>query len=299
MTTTGPGAFERWRAEGRAFRHRGHDVFYREGGDGPALLAIHGFPSASWDWQPMWPALVARFRVIAADLIGFGWSDKPAAYAYSILDQATLVENLLRERGVREAHVLAHDYGDTVAQELLARDARRRARGDAGLRLRSVCLLNGGLFPEAHRATPAQRLLRTPLGPLLGRMFTRSRFAAQLREIFGPGTPPAPELVDQLWALMLHANGRRVVHRILGYIDERRAHRARWVGALVDAAVPVRFVNGTLDPVSGRHMLDRYREVVPNPDTIALEVGHYPQLEDPVGVMNAFTRFHDERVRRD
>lgn len=293
-------AFERWRAEGRAFRHRGHDVFYREEGEGPVLLAIHGFPSASWDWQPMWPALVTRFRVIAADLIGFGWSDKPTSYAYSILDQATLLENLLRERGAGEAHVLAHDYGDTVAQELLARDARRRARGDGGVRLRSVCLLNGGLFPEAHRATPAQKLLRTPLGPLLGRAFTRARFATQLRDIFGPRTPPSPELVDQLWTMMLHADGRRVVHRILGYIDERRARRERWVGALVDAGrdVPVRFVNGTLDPVSGKHMLERYRELVPNPDTIALEVGHYPQLEDPVGVMNAFTRFHDQRVRR-
>lgn len=296
-------AFERWHREGRAFRHRGHDVFYREEGDGPVLLAIHGFPSASWDWHPMWPALVARFRVIAADLIGFGWSDKPTRYAYSILDQATLLENLLRERGARDVHVLAHDYGVTVAQELLARDARRVARGDAGLRLRSVCLLNGGLFPEAHRATAAQKLLRTPLGPLLGRLFTRSRFAAQLADIFGPSTPPSPELVDELWTMMLHADGRRVVHQLLGYIDERRTHRERWVGALVDTSraglVPVRFVNGTLDPVSGKHMLERYRELVPNPDTIALDhVGHYPQIEDPVGVMNAFTRFHDQRVGR-
>lgn len=290
----GSDAFERWRSEGRGFRHRGHEIFFREGGDGPALVAIHGFPSASWDWAPIWGALTSRFRVVAPDLIGFGWSDKPSAYAYSILDQATLVENLLRARGISEAHVLAHDYGDSVAQELLARDARRVARGDAGLRLRSACLLNGGVFPEVHRATRAQKLLRTPLGPILGRLFTRSRFRGSLREIFGPSTPPSETFVDELWTLLNHADGRAVVHKILGYIDERRAQRDRWVGALVDAHVPIRFVNGTLDPVSGAHMLARYRELVPNADTVALEhVGHYPQIEDPDAVLGALLSFHD------
>ncbi|MFO0617948.1 MAG: alpha/beta hydrolase [Polyangiaceae bacterium] len=289
-------AFERWRSEGRRFRHRGYDVFYREEGDAgrPALLAIHGFPSASWDWWPIWPALVARFRVLTADLIGFGWSDKPVGYRYSILDQATLLENLARERGLTEAHVLAHDYGDTVAQELLARSERRRERGDGGLRIHSVCFLNGGLFPEAHRATRAQKLLRTPLGPVLARLFTRARLASSLREIFGPDTPPSEELVDELWTLMLHADGRRATPRLLGYIDERREYRERWVGALVRARVPLRFVNGVLDPVSGGHMLERYREIVPEPDAVALDrVGHYPQIEDPAAVLGAFMEFHD------
>ncbi len=61
--------FDRWRREGRTFRHAGHAVFYRTEGEGPALVALHGFPSASWDWHPMWPELVARFRVVAPDMM--------------------------------------------------------------------------------------------------------------------------------------------------------------------------------------------------------------------------------------
>ena len=61
-------------------------------------------------------------------------------------------------------HVLAHDYGDTVTQELLARYDERQLTGGAGPELASVCLLNGGLFPEVHRALLAQRLLLSPLG---------------------------------------------------------------------------------------------------------------------------------------
>src|ERR1700733_757044 len=116
-------AFESWKHEGRTFRYGPHAIFYRDsGGSGPVLLAIHGFPSASWDYHPMWAGLTARFRVIAADMLGFGWSEKPRRHAYSILDQATLHERLLFDLGIERVHLLAHDYGDTVAQELLARN---------------------------------------------------------------------------------------------------------------------------------------------------------------------------------
>ncbi|RMH16697.1 MAG: alpha/beta fold hydrolase, partial [Gemmatimonadetes bacterium] len=49
-------------------------MFYRVGGpaDAPALVLIHGFPTASWDWHLLWPKLAERFRLLAFDLIGYG-----------------------------------------------------------------------------------------------------------------------------------------------------------------------------------------------------------------------------------
>ena len=79
-------SLDSWRQAGQHLEYRGHSVFYREGGAGEALLCIHGFPSASWDWEPMWPRLTSRFRVIAADMLGFGFSDKPTGHDYSILE---------------------------------------------------------------------------------------------------------------------------------------------------------------------------------------------------------------------
>jgi len=98
--------------------------------------------------------------VVAPDLIGFGWSDKPRAYDYSIIDQATLCEGLLRELGAERVHVLAHDYGDSVAQELLARHEERDSRGTPALQ--SVCFLNGGLFPEGTSRRGTGSRCRTP-----------------------------------------------------------------------------------------------------------------------------------------
>ena len=287
--------FERWRRAARRHRHRGHDIAYWVEGEGPTLVAIHGFPSASWDWWPMWPALTARFRVIALDMIGFGWSDKPRPYAYSILDQADLHESLWRALGVGDAHVLAHDYGDTVAQELLARHDDRAASGIAGPVLRSMVLLNGGLFPEAHQPRFIQRLLASPLGSLIGRLSSKRTFTSGLTAIFGPDTPPSPAFVDELWTMLRHQDGHRVLHLLIGYMAERRRHRARWVGALTRTRVPIRVIDGAVDPVSGAHMVARYRELVPAVDAVELpRIGHYPQVEDPAAVLAAFTAFHDQ-----
>ena len=279
---------ESWQAAGTNFTHRGHAIFLRDEGRGPVLLLIHGFPTASWDWRRVWPALREGRRLVAPDMIGFGFSAKPRRYGYSILDQADLHERLLASLGIAEADVLAHDYGDTVAQELLARHEDRRRSGAAGLRLRSLVLLNGGLFPEAHRARFVQKLLMTPLGPLLSRLSNARSFARSFAPIFGPHTRPTPGEMADYWRLVSHAGGQRITHELIHYIEERRRHRARWVGALQTTTVPLRFVNGPEDPVSGAHMAARYRELVPNADVVSLPgIGHYPQVEDPAAVVAA------------
>jgi pimeloyl-ACP methyl ester carboxylesterase len=283
-----------WRKNGKVTAYRGHSIFYQTGGAGAALLCVHGFPTASWDWHALWPELSARFRVIAPDMIGFGYSDKPVEYAYSILDQATLHEELLRTLDVRRVHVLAHDYGDTVAQELLARHEERARRGDDSLSIASICFLNGGLFPETHRARLVQRLLAGPVGPLLGRLLGERSFRASLKAVFGKDTPPSDATLEAFWSLCSHNRGQRVLPKLIGYMAERRRYRERWVGALQSSTVPLRLINGSLDPISGAHMAARYRELVPNADVVALPaVGHYPQVEDPAGVTRAFLAFHE------
>jgi pimeloyl-ACP methyl ester carboxylesterase len=285
-------ALDDWRARGRQYLHRGHPIFFVEEGSGPALLLIHGFPTASWDWTGLWAGLTARFRVIAPDLIGFGFSAKPRAYEYTLADQADLCAGLLRERGIDAADVLAHDYGDTVAQELLARSNE----GQGSLALRSVCFLNGGLFPETHRPRLVQKLLISPIGPLVGRLLTRSSFDRSFCAVFGPRTKPAREELDAFWRLVSEGGGLRVTHRLIRYMEERRTHRERWVGALQRSRVPLRVVDGALDPVSGAHMVARYRELVPDPDVVLLpDIGHYPQTEAPEAVLAAFLAFADTR----
>ena len=119
---------ELWRAQGAYQTLLGHQIFCMDSGGNqspnaqqPSLLLLHGFPTSSWDWLPIWDDLVKDYRVIALDMLGFGFSDKPNNRNYSIHGQADIVEALVASKRLESFHVLAHDYGDTVAQELLAR----------------------------------------------------------------------------------------------------------------------------------------------------------------------------------
>ena len=277
-----------WIAAGSWRNLAGHRIFVRaQAASGrPPLLLIHGYPTASYDWHFVWPRLAARYSVYACDMLGFGLSDKPRSSDYPIALQADICQALLADSGVAAAHVLAHDYGVTVAQELLARER------EGSLRLQSLCFLNGGLFPETHRARPIQKLLAMPVvGTFLARTMSYAKFEAAMLRISGRHPPSREELQD-LWVLVEREEGRQALARLINYMAQRRRNRARWVGALVESSVPRRLICGAADPVSGAHLADRYRQLVPDPDVVVLEgIGHYPQLEDPDRVVNEYFRF--------
>lgn len=285
-------ALDDWRGQAREMQFRGQRIRYWEEGVGEPLLLIHGFPTASWDWHRLWQPLAARYRVIACDMLGFGYSAKPRGHAYSLLEQADLQQALLTELSIeRPVHVLAHDYGDSVAQELLAR------HGEGRLQLASCVFLNGGLFPETHHPVRVQKLLLGPFGWLVGRLFSRRSLEQGFSRIFGPDTQPDAEELDAHWRLIRENNGPAVMHRLIRYMPERIQQRERWVGAMQRSDIPLRVIDGALDPVSGAHMVARYRELMPQPDTVLLgRIGHYPQCEAPEQVLKHYLAFRDSRT---
>jgi pimeloyl-ACP methyl ester carboxylesterase len=92
----------------------GTRVRYVDVGEGPAVVLLHGFASSLETWNLLVPLLRGRHRVIAVDLKGFGWTDRPAG-DYSPQAQAAMVLGLLDRRGVKTAAVVAHSYGASVA----------------------------------------------------------------------------------------------------------------------------------------------------------------------------------------
>jgi pimeloyl-ACP methyl ester carboxylesterase len=281
-----------WKSAGRIFSFEGHRIFYRDEGAGEVLLCLHGFPTSSWDWSRLWPQLTSRFRVLAPDLLGYGFSDKPSHHGYSLLAQATLVERLMESLGITHAHVLSHDFGVSVVQELLARQLEREQAGQPELVLRSSCFLNGGLFPEVHQPRLIQRLLASPVGALIARLVTQRSFERSFTSVFGERTRPSKEELNEFWEVITYNGGSRLSHRHIRYMAERVRYRERWTGALLRTRVPLRVVNGAADPVSGAHMAARYRELIPHPDIVPLEgIGHYPMVEAPQAVLEALLAF--------
>ena len=281
-------SIEQWWAEGEhvplTLSGVERAVFVRRLGAGPAMTLLHGFPSSSHDWAKIAPALAGRYSLTMPDFLGFGASEKPAEHQYSLHEQADLVEAMWARDGVSSTVVVAHDYAVSVAQELLA----RRAEGTLGVDLRAVHLLNGGLYPDLHRPQPVQTALLDPeQGSQVSTLINEELFVQGLRPTFAEGFDGAADSAE-IWQAMSRDGGQRILHLLIGYMRDREAHEQRWVNALETTGVPLSFVWGMLDPISGAHMAQRIRERLPNAPLVALEdVAHWPQLEVPERVTQA------------
>lgn len=281
---------ENWRDGGRFIELAGLDVFAVDTAPGQgrrAVLLLHGFPSSSLDWRPILPALTGR-RVIALDLPGFGLSEKPADYSYSLLEQADVVVLLLRALGVSEIDIVAHDMGTSVATELCA----RHERGLLGVTPKSMLLMNGSVHIELARLTPSQKLLRSPLSGVFSRLASHRLFIAQLRRILGQ--PVADQELDAMWALIRHHDGHLRLPQTIAYVDERRRFARRWIGALRRLDLPTHVLWGREDPVAVAAIAERLAAEIPGARLEWLSgLGHYPQLEDPTATGAAIRQFLD------
>ncbi len=282
---------ERWWAEGERVPLRlggvQREIFRRRTGSGPAITLLHGFPSSSHDWASLADALARRHTLLMADFLGFGASAKPVEHSYSIHEQADLIEALWEREQIDTTRLVAHDYGVSVAQELLA----RHAAGALVVELESLHLLNGGLYPELHRPEPAQLALLDPeQGPRLSAMLSEELFVAALAPSFAPGYDARVDSAA-IWRATSREGGERIAHLLIRYIRDRERYGPRWTAALEQTEVPLAFVWGMLDPISGAHMAERIRERLPDaPFTALADVGHWPTLEAPERVLAALER---------
>ena len=100
----------------------GTPIFYREGGDpaAPAVLLLHGFPSSSHQYRNLIPKLADRYRVVAPDLPGFGFSAAPdrKTFAYTFDHLATTIERFTDAVGLRKYALYVFDYGAPVGFRL-------------------------------------------------------------------------------------------------------------------------------------------------------------------------------------
>lgn len=260
-------------------------IYCRRVGHGPSITLLHGFPSSSHDWAAVAEDLADDYSLLMPDLLGFGASEKPADHAYTMSEQADLLEALWARDGITETTLVAHDYSATVAQELLA----RRSAGRLSVDVAALVLMNGGIYPDLHRPEPIQFALLDPdQGPQVSSSLTAEKLAVALAPTFAPDFDSAPA-VASIWSATSrdHVN----LHDTIAYIPDRRRNADRWVGALEGTDVPLTFVWGMLDPVSGAHMIARVHEQIPTATINELaHVGHWPPLEAPNAVLAAIRR---------
>jgi pimeloyl-ACP methyl ester carboxylesterase len=252
----------------------------------PVVLLVHGFPTSSLDWYEVALQLSTRFRVCALDFPGYGFSDKPQGWGYSLRRDEELLHHYLSEVLRTEAAIIvAHDRGDSVALLL----ATRCTEGRTTLRLEHLFLSNGNIFLPMSQLFGFQRLLLDKeTGPQLASTMT----AAQLAEGMGASTftPPRgrgdPE-VEALTAAFAHNDGVKVVHETIQYLIERSVDEQKWLSVLSEASFPVTLIWGVYDTVSPPRVANYvWREyLMQRPGRNRLyylpDANHYSQIDRP------------------
>ena len=152
-----PPTFNEWENRGKKISILGHQLFVIDEGQGEETIAIlHGYPSCSYDYYAVLPIWTKKYRVVIHDHPGFGLSSKKSDYSYSLIEQADVAIALWQYLGLEEVHLLAHDYGTSVATELIA----RYNLGHEPVRLKTITIGNGSMLIEMADLIWTQKLLR-------------------------------------------------------------------------------------------------------------------------------------------
>ena len=242
------------------------------------LVILHGYPTSSFDYYKVLPSLAKKYRVIIHDHVGFGFSDKPQNYSYSLIDQATIALELWKQLGLEKVTLLAHDYGTSVATEILA----RHNNNEIDLQIDNLILCNGSMHIELAQMRTIQKLLKGRFGKYVALLTNFAIFSKNLRNVYFDKSKVTKDELRQMWQQLEYNNGKKVIYLISRYNNERYTHWNRWIGALKETQIPTKLVWAENDPVAVKEMAELLTTEIPNNKLYWLKnCGHFSMLECP------------------
>jgi pimeloyl-ACP methyl ester carboxylesterase len=254
-------------------------------GAGPDLVLVHGASGSVRDFNAGFTQrLSARYRVIAVDRPGFGWSD-PSPRSHSIHEDARLIRGAVAALGADRPIVLGHSYGGAVALAWAV---------DAPETVGALVMLSAPSHPwetpldTLYRITSAPYLRRIAV-PLIAAWVPDSVVAANVRSVFPPQAMPEGYVAAFGAAMSLR--------RPALYLNaEERADLLSEIAALVPAypalTTPIEAVHGDADTIVGLHIhAERLAQDAPTDHLVTLPgIGHMPHHVAPSAVIEAIDR---------
>ncbi len=171
-------------------------VSYVDEGEGDPVFLIHGIPTWGYLWHKLIPVLSKQTRVLAPDLIGFGYSDKRDNFDRSIARQTEMIDAWMEKLGIQNANIVAHDIGGGVALRLATLFPHRVKR---------LCLMNSVSYDSWAIEVMIQ------LGhPSAYYLASASTTVATLRQMLKQGFSETPEeeILDGIFAPYLTEVGK-------------------------------------------------------------------------------------------
>ncbi len=269
-----PGEEIDWRdaeVPGRIETVDGVGIHYVERRSGPAVVLIHGFGGHTFSFRYLIPDLARDHRVVAVDLKGFGYSERPQKGDYSLSAQARLVVHLMDALGLEKASLVGHSMGGEVAMRIAAGWPQRVEK----------LVLAASVSGERIPTLPATPLIK-PLLSLFGRMFGRWLF----RRMFYNPQNATKEALDAYRAPARIRGSRDATYRVIR--DFRRDKRVPFERI----TAPVLILWAARDRIVPRWGLARLRKRFPRAAVVTIErTGHLLLEEQPEQCNAAIRRF--------
>ena len=259
----------------KTVRVDGLRLAYRELGDGPPVLLLHGWPTSSFLWREVMGPIARANRVVALDLPGFGASDKPVGTRYSFDFFGRALDLFLARLGIDQLGLAVHDLGGPVGLHWAL---------DRPGRLTRLALLNTLVYPEFSEAV--KEFVRACAAPELSETITSP---AGLESIMRDGLADPAKLSAEVLAAVQEPFRTAEARRALADagIGLSRKGFAQIARRLPTLRIPVRVVYGARDRVlpDVADTMARVKIDLPQADvTVLPECGHFLQEEAPAEV---------------
>jgi pimeloyl-ACP methyl ester carboxylesterase len=242
-------------------------------GDEEAVVFVHGNPGFSADWKNLMERAAGFARCVAPDMPGFGQSDRPDRFDYTVPGYARHLGGMLAQLGVRKAHLVLHDFGGPWGLAW--------ALGNPST-LASLTLINTGVLP-GYRWHYLARIWRTPvLGELSMAIGSRRGFHLLLKHGNPRGLPKS--FIDAMYS-QIDFGTKRAILRLYRSVDNPGEMAEKFGQAFRGWRRPVLVIWGRADPYIPVEYAARQRDFFPQAEVTVLEKsGHWPYADDPEGV---------------
>jgi len=259
----------------------GLSIFYREAGpaNAPTILFLHGFPSSSRMYEPLFERLSAHYHLVAPDYPGFGHSDAPSAqdFSYTFDHLASITEKFTEAVGLNHYVLYVQDYGGPVGMRLAIAHPERLQ----GLIVQNTATHDEGLGPLWEKRKAFWR--------------DREQYEKELRRVFFSlettrqrhiGTNPHPETIDpDRWTdeyRFLSSPGEADIQTDLFYSYQTNvASYPAWDKWLREHQPPSLVVWGRYDPSFQVDEVAAFKRDVPQAETHILDAGHFAIYDKP------------------
>lgn len=245
-------------------------VHIEQAGKGEPVILLHGFGASTYSWRNVMPALAARFHVIAIDLNGFGYTQRPRAFeSYTREGQEDLVLRVMDALGIESSHLMGHSYGGGLSLFIASRHPER---------VRSLVLVDSSAPTYANDRRSRAASLKPLLALYLRSVVLRPNTVRKaLRHSFHDDSLVTPELVHEYYE-RLRVEG--VVDAYHGLTAPVRTRPEPVV--LEKIGMPALVVWGAEDELISAESGRRAAERMPNAEFALMEgVGHVPMEEKP------------------